>query len=577
MLTDYGADMTAEAGDTPESADRPWTVHYTPGTTHDLDYGTTTLCDQFDHAVRTYHDRPATEFFGRLTTYAELGSRVRRAAEGLRLLGVGKGDRVAVLLPNCPQSVVAFYAALRLGAIVVEHNPLYTADELEAPFADHGAKVVVTWNVITDVVQDLATRPGTAIEHVLAVDLLDAFPTAKRLALRHLPVPALRASRDKLSRPDSHTPRWEALESGPELDFSHPYPDSSDIALILYTSGTTGTPKGAMLTHANLVANATQGKAWVPELGYGSERFLASLPMFHAYGVTLCVVIGIDIGARLQLVPTPDMDLIMPILKKDLPTFIPAVPPIYTKILEEAEKRKIPLHGIKHSLSGAMSLPAELIERWEAATGGLLVEGYGMTETSPITIGNPMSEARRAGSIGIPFPDTDIRVADKDDPAVDAPDGERGELLVKGPQVFPGYWNNEKATAETFHDGWIRTGDVVLRDEDGFLHVVDRIKEMIVTGGFNVYPSEVEAVLRTAPGVADCAVVGRAGSDGGEKVIAAVVLEPGASIDADALRAHCKGSLAGYKVPREFVELDELPTNPMGKVLRKKVAEAING
>ncbi len=569
--------MTEDAGDTPETTDRPWTVHYTPGTTQNLDYGTTTLCDQFDHAVRAFHDRPATEFFGRLTSYADLGSRVRRAAEGLRLLGVGKGDRVAVLLPNCPQGVVVFYAALRLGAIVVEHNPLYTADELEGPFRDHGAKVVVTWNVITDVVEDLARRPDTAIEHILAVDLLDAFPAAKRLALRHLPVPALRASRDKLSRPDTHTPRWAALETGPELDFSHPYPESSDVALILYTSGTTGTPKGAVLTHANLVANSTQGKAWVPDLEPGKERFLASLPMFHAYGVTMCVVFGIAQGARLQLVPTPDMDLIMPIFAKELPTFIPAVPPIYTRILEEADKRGISLRGIPHSFSGAMSLPAELIERWEAATGGLLVEGYGMTETSPITVGNPMSPARRAGSIGIPFPDTDIRITQKDDPSTDVPAGEPGELRVKGPQVFPGYWKNDEATAEALHDGWMRTGDVVVQDADGFLHLVDRIKEMIVTGGFNVYPSEVEAVLRTAPGVADCAVVGRRTGDGGEQVVAAVVLEPGATLDAEAIRAHCKGSLASYKVPREFVEMDELPTNPMGKVLRKKVAEAING
>ncbi|MFI8591374.1 long-chain-fatty-acid--CoA ligase [Dietzia maris] len=568
--------MTTHAGDTPESTERPWTVHYTPGTTQDLDYGTTTLIDQFDDAVSTYSSRPATEFFGRLTTYADLGRRVRRAAEGLRRLGVDRGDRVAVLLPNCPQGVAVFYAALRIGAIVVEHNPLYTADELEGPFADHGAKVVVTWNVVAPVVRDLADRPGTAIEHIISVDLLDELPAVKRLALKHLPVPSLRASRDKLSRPAPGTLDWAGLETGAELDFSYPRPAAEDPALILYTSGTTGTPKGAVLTHANLVANAKMGQAWVPGLEFGRERFLASLPMFHAYGVTLCVVIGIAVGARLQLVPTPDMDLIMPIMKKDLPTFIPAVPPIYSKILEEADRRKICLHGIKHSLSGAMSLPAELIERWESATGGLLVEGYGMTETSPITVGNPMSTARRAGSIGVPFPDTDIRVADKDDPSVDAPAGEPGELLVKGPQVFPGYWGNEKATAETFHNGWIRTGDVVVQDSDGFLHVVDRIKEMIVTGGFNVYPSELEAVLRTAPGVADCAVVGRPSSDGGEKVIAAVVPEPGATLDPDALRAHCKGSLAGYKVPREFVELDELPTNPMGKVLRKKVAQQIN-
>jgi long-chain acyl-CoA synthetase len=567
--------MTTDAGSTPDPFDRPWTSHYTPGTDPRLDYGTTTLVDQFDVAVTTYSDRPATEFFGRLTSYAELGRRVRRAAEGLRRLGVGHGDRVAVLLPNCPQGIVVFYAALRLGAIVVEHNPLYTADELEVPFVDHGAKVVVTWNVIAPMVQDLARRDGTAIEHVVAVDLLDALPAVKRLALKHLPLPSLRASRAKLSKPAPGTLDWSDLESGPELSVAHPHPEASDLALILYTSGTTGTPKGAMLTHANLVSNAKMGRAWVPELRAGEERFLASLPMFHAYGVTLCVVFGIAEGARLQLVPTPDMDLIMPILEKDLPTFIPAVPPIYTRILEEAEKRGVSLRGIRHSLSGAMSLPAELIEKWEKATGGLLVEGYGMTESSPITVGNPMSTNRRAGSIGVPFPDTDIRVVDKDDPSRLVPAGEPGELLVQGPQVFPGYWRNEEATAGAFHEGWLRTGDVVVQDPDGFLHVVDRIKEMIVTGGFNVYPSEVEAVIRRADGVADCAVVGRRAPDGSEQVVAAVVPEPGAALDVDALRAHCKASLAGYKVPREFVELAELPTNPMGKVLRKKVSEQL--
>ena len=567
--------MSTDEATTPDPFSRPWHAHYTPGTAARLDYGTTTLIDQFDDAVTRFADRPATEFFGRLTTYAELGRRTRRAAEGLRRLGVRPGDRVAVLLPNCPQGIVVFYAALRLGAVVVEHNPLYTADELEGPFVDHGAKVVVTWNVIAPMVQDLAGRQGTAIEHVVAVDLLDALPATKRLALKHLPVPSLRASRDKLSQPAPGTLDWSDFESGPELDFSHPRPVADDVALILYTSGTTGTPKGAMLTHANLVSNAKMGRAWVPELRAGEERFLASLPMFHAYGVTLCVVFGIAEGARLQLVPTPDMDLIMPILKKDLPTFIPAVPPIYTRILEEAEKRKISLQGIRHSLSGAMSLPADLIERWEQATGGLLVEGYGMTESSPITVGNPMSTARRAGSIGVPFPDTDVRISDKDDPSRLVPAGEPGELLVQGPQVFPGYWRNDEATAATFHEGWLRTGDVVVQDPDGFLHVVDRIKEMIVTGGFNVYPSEVEAVLREAPGVADCAVVGRRAADGSEQVVAAVVPEPGTSVDADALRAHCKASLAGYKVPREYVEVDELPVNAMGKVQRKQVAEQL--
>ena len=570
--------MTEQPGLLPAAGPRPWVKHYTSGTPDRIAYGTSTLLDQFDNAVETYSDRPATEFFGRITDYAELGRKVRHAAEGLRRLGVGPGDRVAVLLPNCPQAIVVFYATLRLGAVVVEHNPLYTEHELTEPFADHRAKVVVTWNVIAPMVLRLAARRETAVEHVVAVDLLDELPTVKRLALR-IPLPPVSRTRARLSVPvrgegSEQVIDWSGLEKGPELDFSHPRPAHQDVALLLYTSGTTGVPKGAQLTHANLVANSTQGRAWVPELRPGHERFLAALPMFHAYGVTMCVVFGIAQGACLQLVPTPDMSLIMPIMKKNLPTFIPAVPPVYHKILDEAEKRKISLHGVRHSFSGAMSLPASLIERWEAATGGLLVEGYGMTESSPITVGNPMSAERRPGSVGIPFPDTDVRVTDKDDPSVEVPRGEPGELLVRGPQVFPGYLNRPEATEEAFHDGWLRTGDVVVQDEDGFISIVDRIKEMIVTGGFNVYPSEVEEVLREHESVSDCAVVGLRADDGGERVVAAIV-PTGGSIDAKALRAHCKANLAGYKVPREFVEIDELPVNQMGKVQRKQVVEQL--
>ena len=557
------------------SPERPWVSHYTRGTAASLDYGDATLVDQFDHAVTEYADRPALRFFGRETSYSEFARRVRHAAQGLVDLGVEPGDRVAVLLPNCPQAVIVFYAALRIGAVVVEHNPLYTEHELADPFADHGAKVAVTWDKIAPMVDRLAADPRTAVETVVSVDLLSELPPLMRVALR-LPLPALRRSRDKLSGPAPGTLPWTRVEAADELDFSYPRPTPSDVALILYTSGTTGTPKGAMLTHANLVANCVQGRAWVPDLRPGDERFLATLPMFHAYGVTMCVVFGIAYGAELQLIPSPEMDLVMPELKKHLSTFVPAVPPVYHKILDEASERGISLRGIRHSFSGAMTLPAELIDRWEEATGGLLVEGYGMTESSPISIGNPMSSERRAGSVGVPFPDTDVRIVDKDDPSVEVEQGEPGELLVRGPQVFLGYLNRPDATDEAFHDGWLRTGDVVVQDPDYFLRVVDRTKEMIVTGGFNVYPSEVEAVLREAEGVEDCAVVGLKAEDGGERVVAAVVPSGGGDIDVDALRAHCKRDLAGYKVPRRFVAVEELPTNPMGKVLRKEVAKQLS-
>ncbi len=546
-----------------------WLSSYGPGVPAHLDYGDTTLVAQLEHSVDRYGSRPALDFFGRTTTYAEFGERVERVAEGLRGLGVRAGDSVALLMPNCPQNVIAIYAVLRLGAVVVEHNPLYTASELRVPFADHAARVAIVWDSIVPMVETL--RDGSALEHVVAVDLTAELPLTKRLAL-HLPLAKARAARSALSTPAPGAIPWATLTSAPRLEVSHPRPVYSDVALLLYTSGTTGVPKGVPLTHRNLVANCIQGRAWVPDPQEGAETFLISLPLFHAYGVTIGVFYGVSVAAKLVLLPKPEIDLLMDAIKRVVPTFIPAVPPIYARIVEEAERRGVSIRGVRYSLSGAMQLPAQLVERWEAATGGLLVEGYGLTETSPVVTANPMSAARRPGSIGIPFPDVDIRIADPEDLSRDMPLGERGELLVKGPQVFSGYRNLPEQTAEAFHDGWFRTGDIVTMAPDGFLTVVDRIKEIIITGGFNVYPSEVEAVLRAHPSVREAAVVGLRRESGNEEVVAAVVAAEGYDVDPEALRAHAKAALAAYKVPRRFVTVDELPTNALGKVLRRQVA-----
>lgn len=549
-----------------------WAASYAPGVPLRLDYPQATVLDLFESAAAAHPGSEALDFLGRVTTYRKTAEAVARVARGLQDLGVGSGDNVAIVAPNCPQNVIALLAVLRLGATVVQHNPLYTAGELRGPFQDHSARVALVWDKVVPTVESL--RADTDLEHVVAIGLTQELPWTKRLALR-LPLAKARAARALLTAPAPDAIPWSQLAGSPPLDDSHPRPTADDVALMLYTSGTTGRPKGVPLRHRNLVANVTQGRAWVSGLEAGRETFLVALPLFHAYGITVSVLLGLALGARLVLLPKPEIGLVMDAIKRQVPSFVPAVPPLYRRIVEESERAGVSIQGITYSLSGAMPLTADLIDRWESATGGLLVEGYGLTETAPVVVGNPMSAQRRPGSIGVPFPDVQVRITDPDDPAVEVPLGERGELLVRGPQVFDGYKGLAEETAAVFHDGWFRTGDIVTMAQDGFITIVDRIKEVVITGGFNVYPSEVEEVLRAHPGVAEAAVVGLPDGQGGEQVVAAVVMAGSADVDADTLRAHCRSELTAYKVPREIHFVDELPTNAMGKVLRREVAELL--
>lgn len=556
---------------------KAWLRYYPEWTPHSLDYEQTTLLDIYDNNLALKADKPATNFFGRIQTYGELDRQVRRAAAGLRAFGVRPGDKVAIVLPNCPQHIAAFYAILKLGATVVEHNPLYTAHELEKPFADHGARVVIAWDKAAPTLEKL--RGTTSLETIVSVNMIEAMPKVQQLALR-LPVPALRKSRESLSEPAPNSVPWEALigsaigGDGSDID-SCPEVTKDSIALILYTSGTTGTPKGAQLSHGNLFANLLQGKAWVPGLGEKDEKMLAALPMFHAYGMTMVGTLGVYIGAEMILLPTPRIDLIMKVMKKNTPTWLPGVPTIYEKIVEAAEESGIDISGVDNAFSGASTLPVSTVERWERSTGGLLVEGYGLTETSPIIVGNPMNSDRRPGYVGIPFPDTEVRIADPEDLSRTMPDGEEGEVVVRGPQVFQGYLNQPEATAASFHGDWYRTGDVGVMEEDGFIRLVARIKEVIITGGFNVYPAEVEEVVTGHPDVVGAAVVGLPREDGSEEVVAAITLREGAAMDPEALKEYARERLTRYKVPRRFYHFEELPQNVMGKVLRREVQEIL--
>ncbi len=548
----------------------PWTKHYQPGVPAHIIEPTESLVELLETAVAGGGDSPAMTFFGKETAYRKLGEQVASVAEGLRGLGVKAGDRVALIMPNCPQHVIAFYAVLRLGAIVVEHNPLYTSRELLAQFRDHRAKVAIAWDKAAGKIA--GTEFG--LDSIVAVNMLEEFPTVKRLAL-NLPIPSLKEKKAALTTKTEGAIPWRSLVKNRPLATSHPKPTVDDIAVIQYTSGTTGQAKGAVLTHRNLYANARQGEAWMLGAKEREENAYALLPMFHAFGMTLYLTFGILKQANLILLPQFDADMVLDEVKKYPPTIYCAVPPIYRKTAQRARERGIDLSAAKYCISGAMKLTDDVVEDWESLSGGLLVEGYGMTEASPVALGNPFHPTRRTGTIGVPFPSTNMKVVDIEDPSIPVAQGEEGELLIQGPQVFSGYWENEEETKRTLlPGGWLRTGDIVTVDEDGFVTIVDRVKELIITGGFNVSPSEVENVLIRHEAIEDAAVIGIEG-ESGEEVVAAVVVAAGQTLDAEEIREFCRKYLARYKVPRRITVVKELPKSMLGKVLRKQVKAAL--
>lgn len=556
---------------------RPWLSAYAPGVPADVEV-TRTVVESLEHSAARHPSRVAADFLGGVTTYADLARDVRRAAGALQALGVRPGDRVALVLPNCTSHVVAFYAVLRLSAVVVEHNPTYTAGELAHQLADSGATVALVWEKAVAAV--LEARPRTSLRTVVAVDLAADLPAAQRLAL-HLPVRKAREARDALrATVPSGVLRWRRLlRTAAPLPEEAPRPALDDVALLQYTGGTTGTPKGAVLRHRHLAANAAQGQAWTGH-EEATQTVYAALPFFHAFGLTLGLTYAVLVAATVVIFPRFDVDTVLAAQRRRPATFFPGVPPMFERLAEAARRTGADLTSITHSISGAMALPEATARAWEEVTGGLLVEGYGTTETSPVALGNPLSPARRPGLLGLPFPSTRIRVVDPEDPTRDVDPGERGELLISGPQVFDGYWQRPEETAAVLleHEGrtWLRTGDVVVVEEDGFVRLVDRIKEVIITGGYNVYPSQVEDHLRAMPEIADVAVVGVPGGDLGEKVVAAIVLAEGVTkVELSAVRAWSAQHLARYAHPRELVVLPELPRSQIGKVLRRVVRDQL--
>ncbi len=547
-----------------------WNAKRWPGIPREISVPDESLVEALERAATEWPDRVAVDFMGEATTYRELWDSVLRGASVLNGYGIRAGDRVAISLPNCTSHMVAFYAVLRLGAIVVEINPTLSGAEIEAEMADSGAVLLLGWEKALD---RLDLSPGGKPFASIAVDLSADLPRVKQLLLR-LPIAKARHARSQMCGdgwPDM--PRWHLLvrDTSP-LDPSRPLPTSKDVALLQYTGGTTGVPKAAVLTHRNVVSNAVMGTTWTGAKP-ATEVVYGVLPFFHAFGMMLCLIYAVRIGATLVAFPKFTASDVLAAQKRRPGTFLPAVPPMLDKIADAAEGTGADLSSFRVSLSGAMALPPETASRWEALTGGMVVEGYGMTECSPVAVGNPLSDARRPGSLGIPFPSTKVRIVDPDEPSRDVPKGESGELLIQGPQVFQGYWNRPKETAsQLLPGGWLRTGDIVQVEPSGHIVLVDRIKEIIITGGFNVYPSQVEDRLREMPGVSDVAVVGIPGGHMGESVVAAIVIEAGQALpDLTAVREWCSTKLAKYALPGKIVVLPDLPRSQIGKVLRRVV------
>ncbi len=551
---------------------KAWLTHYPEWTDPNPIVGSDTLVSLFNTAATTHPDRAATWFMGKTLTYQALNEQVNRLAAALQRLGVAPGNRVVIALPNCPQHVIAITAILRIGAVAVEHNPLYTAYELEKQFLDHGARVAIVFDREAETFHTL--QETTALETVIAVNLIDAMPRHLQLALQ-VPLGSVRAQREELHTPAPKAISWESLVAKPATPTNLPTIAQSDTAFILYTSGTTGTPKGVPLTHANVLSVLVAGAQWVKDWGAVNEKVLAILPMFHIYGLALNYGFPLTVAGQMVLVPAPKPKLYQQAILKTRPTLLPGVPLLYERIAEWAVEKNVDLSSFHSAISGAATLPQSTIELWERVTGGQLIEGYGLTETSPILCGNPLDGNRRPGYIGVPFPNTEIRIANPDNPSETMPDGEPGELLARGPQVFSGYLNNPEATEKSFHDGWFRTGDMAVMEPDGFIRLVARIKEIIITGGFNVYPDEVEEAVRTHPDVEDVAVVGRPREDGSEDVVACVTLRDGAPLDPEGLKEHARQRLTRYKVPRTFYHFEDLNRDQTGKVRRRAVQQEL--
>ncbi|MBQ0141085.1 MAG: long-chain-fatty-acid--CoA ligase [Kurthia sp.] len=551
-------------------AEKVWLQHYPKYIKENLDFEDIPLQQYLTNAAQRTPEKIAIHFMGKDITYSELHKYSLKFANYLVKLGIQKGDRVALMLPNAPQAVISYYGALYAGAVVVMTNPLYTEREIEYQLKDSGAKVIVSLDILYPRI--MKVFKNTNLENVIITGIKDFLPFPKNLLYPMVQKKEYGFKVEVKHSGVSHL-LTEIFKSSPATDPAIETDIEKDLALLQYTGGTTGFPKGVMLTHQNLVANVNMCKEWTTDPNNGEDTILGVLPFFHVYGMTTVLLLSVIKGCKMILLPKFDVETTLKTIQKLKPTFFPGAPTIYIGLINHPDITKYDLSSIKACISGSASLPADVQEKFEKLTGGILVEGYGLTESSPVTHANLVFEdLRRKNSIGIPWPNTDARIIDSDGDT-EMPIGEIGELVVKGPQVMKGYWNLSEETNIVLNDGWLKTGDLGYMDEEGFFYVVDRKKDIIIAGGYNIYPREVEEVLYEHPDVVECVAVGVPDPYRGETVKAYVVLKEGSTTTDKDLNKFCRENLASYKVPRIYEFRTELPKTAVGKILRRTLLE----
>ncbi|MBN8191712.1 AMP-binding protein [Bacillus sp. NTK074B] len=550
---------------------QPWLAEYPAEIPKELNLVAKPLQSYLTEAASLYGERAAIHFMGKEIGYNELYESALTFAGYLKTLGINKGDRVAIMLPNTPQSVIAYYGILYAGGVVVQTNPLYMEREIEYQMKDSGAKVILTLDILYPRVSK--AMKNTDLEHIIVTAIKEYLPFPKNLIYPFIQkkqygivVKVEHSGRNHLFTEIMKTAKGEVVPQE-EFDFEN------DLALLQYTGGTTGFPKGVMLTHKNLVANASMCDAWLYKCKKGEEKMLGILPFFHVYGMTAVLILSVMQGYKMILLPKFDAETTLKTIHKQKPTLFPGAPTIYIGLLNHPELKKYDLSSIDSCLSGSAPLPVEVQQQFEEVTGGKLVEGYGLTESSPVTHSNFLWDKERIkGSIGVPWPGTDSAVFSMET-GEPLPPNEMGEIVVKGPQVMKGYWNRPEETEQTLKDGWLLTGDIGYMDEKGYFYVVDRKKDMIIAGGFNIYPREIEEVLYEHPAIQEVVAAGVPDPYRGETVKAYVVLKEGESLTEEELNEYSRKYLAAYKVPRIYEFRKELPKTAVGKILRRSLVE----
>ncbi|WP_243029222.1 long-chain-fatty-acid--CoA ligase [Thermus albus] len=542
----------------------PWYTHYDPGVPKEAPRPWL-LTELLKENARRYPQKVALEFLGRSLSYRGLWQEVEAFAKGLQEAGLKPGDRVAIMLPNSPQFVIAFYGTLLAGGVAVNTNPMYTPRELRHQLLDSGAKALVILDLLLPRYQEV--KAEAPVEILVRTGIQDYLPFPKNLLY------PLALKRKGQAPKDLEGIPWRAF-----LKPGQPQPvplDLDDLALLQYTGGTTGVAKGAMLTHRNLSSNALQVRSWIPDFQEGKEVVLGAIPFFHVYGMTVAMNLALLGAAKLVLLPRPEIKPIVEAIEKHRVTLFPGVPTLYVAFNNFPGIEGRNLKSVRACISGSAPLPVEVAERFERLTGAKLVEGYGLTEASPVTHCNPLHGPRKLGSVGLPFPGVEAKVVDEE--GHELPLGEVGELIVKGPNIMKGYWNRPEETQKALKDGWLFTGDLAKMDQDGYFYIVDRKKDMIIAGGYNIYPREVEEVLYTHPAVQEAAVVGVPDPYRGETVAAFLVLkeEYRGKVTEKDLEAFCRENLAAYKVPRIIQFRDSLPKTSVGKILKRELSKGV--